>query len=84
MGLSLVLALCVAAALLAASPSIPRWMPWLVPAGTTVFFFIAWWREREPPATGDNQPGTLAIFGLASVSLVIASVVAGLFFSRRR
>lgn len=80
---SLVLVLIVAA--FAMSARLPgRWsaLAWLAPVGVAVFYLVAWLHEREPPESGDNQPGLVAFVGV--VAVLLTATAAGLGRLMRR
>jgi hypothetical protein len=74
--------LCAVVALwAAASPNVPVWTPWLVPAGLAVVFLITWQQES------DNEPhggAVIAMVGLAAVPLVSAAILIGYIVRRKR
>jgi hypothetical protein len=74
--------LCVVVALwAAASPSVPMWTPWLVPAGLAVVFVIAWQQESDDEPHGG---AVIAMVGLAAVPLVGAAILVGYMVRRKR
>lgn len=69
--------------LVVAAFAMSAWLPgrwsgfaWLLPLGLVVVFFVWWLDERQPPETGDNQPGLVALVGV--VVVLLTATAAGL------
>lgn len=75
-----VLLLLLIVAAFAMSARLPgRWsmLAWLIPAGLAALYFVAWLNERQPPASGDNQPGLVAFVGVVVVLLTATAAGVG-------
>jgi hypothetical protein len=40
-------------------------------------YLITWLHEREPPASGDSQPGLVAIVGMSATVFLLGAACAG-------
>jgi hypothetical protein len=63
--------------LLARSRRVPVLVPWVLPVGLGVLFFVAWRSETTWTGGGDPQPGTVALVGTVSVVLVLLAMFLG-------
>jgi hypothetical protein len=74
--------LCVVVALwAAASPNVPEWTPWLVPAGLAVVFLVTWQQASDDDPHGG---AVIVMVGLAAVPLVAAAILVGYVVRRKR
>lgn len=81
---ALMLLLIVAA--FAMSARLPgRWsaVAWLAPVGVAVFYFIGWLHARQPPESGDNQRGLVALVGVVAGLLTATAAGLGRLMRRR-
>ena len=56
---------------------LPRWISLVPGVAVGAFYFIAWLDERQPPASGDSQPGLVAAVGTVFTAVVLAAAVLG-------
>ena len=80
--IALVILFAGAAMVLGISP-MPRWISLLPGLAVGIYFLIAWLHERQPPATGDNQPGLVALVGAAFTAVVLAAAALGWAMRKR-
>jgi len=48
-----------------------------VPIAIGVVYLVAWFRERQPPAQGDSQPGLVALVGIVVTAACVVAVLLG-------
>jgi hypothetical protein len=80
--LILVAVLACGALALGLSP-LPRWISLLPGLAVGVFYLVAWLHERQPPASGDSQPGLVAVVGMVFTAVVLVAAVLGRRLRRR-
>jgi hypothetical protein len=56
----------------------------LVPLAAGAYFLLAWLRERQPPETGDAQPGLVLFVGTVVTLALAAAACAGWLLRARR
>lgn len=69
--------LLVAFLLAAARPARVRAAALAIPIAVAIVNLLAWLHERQPPATGDSQPGLVALVGVVATASCLVAVLLG-------